>query len=340
MRPITITQRLRPFSHRPGVRCIIPGTNLSLQAFPLRIVLFDSCGTEADALVIEGTGPVNGFTLMQDLEKGSVIILGHASEGYYRISFAQDISGELTYRVEKSPSDSFIRQEQQLLVHSTPTFPRYPPERLSLGSHKKLDWDLVTRRYDLCEIIPCWLRLATMTPSEQDTSFLLLQHCSDLIANKDREALEVAFSSLALRLFDDILLPQKRDDRHQGLFSETLDDPYSALSATATLIRSLFLTVEDNTIAILPALPVAFHCGRYINIPCGEFGTIDIEWSKKLIRRMTFSSTCYGELIFTFQRSLRSFRLRTNMQPATSITCNTPITVASGTLYHFDNFRK
>jgi hypothetical protein len=64
---LTIAEKFCPFSHTPGSSCLIPGTWWSVQAFPTRL-----CFSHRDQRIeisLELTGPVELFTLEQDLEK-------------------------------------------------------------------------------------------------------------------------------------------------------------------------------------------------------------------------------------------------------------------------------
>ena len=61
---IAIAERLKPFSHTPGVACLIPGTCWKVEAFPTLLRI----GEKYD-LPLPITGPVADFTLELDLEK-------------------------------------------------------------------------------------------------------------------------------------------------------------------------------------------------------------------------------------------------------------------------------
>ncbi len=137
---ITIAQKLAPFSHTPGAQCLIPGTTCLVEAFPTLIRFHDF------EYKIAVQGPVTGFTLLQDLEKNCVFIFGKGKEKFYRFRLrASDGGFELL--CEKSKKKEFFAAPIDFYL---------PPiwERLSLGSHKKQDWDLVARRLDLKEILP------------------------------------------------------------------------------------------------------------------------------------------------------------------------------------------
>lgn len=114
---IKIAQKFRPFSHTPGSICLIPGTDRVVEAFPTLIRI------DGKEIPLSITGPVDGFTLEQDLERDLVRVFGKAKEGHFCHTF-----------VSENKKTDF--------------------ERLSFGIHKQLDWDLVGRRRDLLEVLP------------------------------------------------------------------------------------------------------------------------------------------------------------------------------------------
>ena len=71
---IEISQRLRPFTHRPGMASILPGTGERVVVYP----------TMVGGQYLPISGPVKGFTHQLDLEKGCLSVYGHAKEGFFR----------------------------------------------------------------------------------------------------------------------------------------------------------------------------------------------------------------------------------------------------------------
>ena len=70
---ITIAERLRPFSHTAGSRCIIPGTDAILIGAPHRLQI-------GDWEIPLGNDPfVSDFTLQQDLERNCVWVFGNST---------------------------------------------------------------------------------------------------------------------------------------------------------------------------------------------------------------------------------------------------------------------
>ncbi len=224
---IKIAERLRPYSHTPGVRLME-----DIQVFPTRLVC---SGKET---LFDVKGPVKNFMVELNLERGEIKI----------------ISGKFR--------------------HSIP-FVMHCKERLSLGNSKAQDWDLVKRRQDLTEILPIWLRLASLQPETpyKPTAGTLIETC----AHCDKTEVVPAFLNLFNAGFRGILSPRLFDDDYQGLAPIAAD--LSFFKESGRLIRALFLQETDDTISLLPKLPPEFHSGRFLT------ETIDIEWTKKLLRR-------------------------------------------------------
>ena len=156
---IKIADRFRPFSHKAGQICMVPCSTWAVEAYPTEIRMFRN--EESVSLQLELTGPVDGFTLEQDLEKNVVRVFGRAKEGYFHFEIAHK-GKVLLISLKRGKSIPYqfagkkgvLEREQFLEILTDEAFIQYYTERLSLGMNKKLDWDLVTRRNDLKEILP------------------------------------------------------------------------------------------------------------------------------------------------------------------------------------------
>jgi hypothetical protein len=117
--------------------------------------------------------------------------------------------------------------------------------------------------------------------------------------------------------------------------------PLIILKKGMELMRSLFIKTSDTQIHLLPNLPPEFHCGRFLNVSCGPLGTIDMEWSKKHLRRFIFRSEYTGVCEFLFQTGTKQFRLKSSKKDKGQIIpCGTPLKIEDGAYYFFDNFQK
>lgn len=127
---IKIHDRFRPFSHRPGTSCLVPGTKLVVTAYPTLIEI-SSDGKKISSTTIEGT--YDSFLIGQDLEQGFVIV----------------ISNQKKHFIDKEGKISSVKPAA-----------RSNQERLSLGMNKAQNWDAIRERADLREILPLWHKLS------------------------------------------------------------------------------------------------------------------------------------------------------------------------------------
>lgn len=321
---ISIASRLKPFSHHPGARCLIPGTDYVVEAFPALVRIREFTGAIVKEVTLDVKGPLNQFTLMQDLERGCVTLFSEI------------------YNFHILPSLEIVFQK------NPPLPPLKVRERLSLGSHKKQEWEGIKRRCDFREIFPLWFRLGAclnLPPYQGDHQgvFSLLKGVRESIATHQPEMILPRFKNLFLAGFSQMLLPRSLDEDHQGILDlpPSKDSPLYLLTEGSALIRSLFLLSADNEISILPNLPPQFSEGRMLHLACSPYGTVDLEWSKKMIRRVHFHALQDGEVRFHFHPSLRSFRLRQERdERGISMTCGNLLEIKSGSHYLLDQFQK
>lgn len=284
---IKIAQRLKPFSHIPGTHCILPGTSVRMQVFPTRIIyedLSEAAPQKVKEVEFERTGPVRDFTIQQDLEKGRILVWGHAQEGYFQ------------FIEEGKHKDSL--------------------ERLSFGSHKAQDIALIQRRRDFKEIFPIWFQLGQMVPPLSPKPFsgtlALLEDCQKALTSHHPETILEPFEKLYLAGFEGLFSPRLYDEQHQGLGVKLPNvasaSPLWLLQKGYELIRSLFIHFSAETLSLLPALPSQLHAGRMLNIQLEGVGTLDLEWSKKEMRRAVIHCTQEAELSVKLKHQ-KSFRL-------------------------------
>lgn len=332
---IQIAERLKPYSHVPGTFCVLPGSHLRLQIFPALLRVHELVGT-IPVLFAEInlgiSGPVKDFTVSQDLEHGFVQVWGHASNGYFRFNLNASSEGKFFITIEKAPKEGLvlnslkIRQGDSIVISRNCLEQKeaqgyIPPvtDRLSMGFHKAQDWSLMQSRLAMEEIMPIWLRLGQLIPpipnAPHEGTALLMDHCREAIESRNILDIVSEFQNLFLAGFEGMLSPRLTDDLHQGF---DLPEPASGsklstlvlLTEGSSLIRSLFIKAESMRLHILPALPPEFHCGRMLGVQYDGIGAVDLEWSKKTIRRLIFHSHKEGEIAFDFQQGIKSFRLR------------------------------
>jgi hypothetical protein len=346
---IKIAQRFYPFSHVPGTECLLPGSPVLLRVFPARLEVYNA-SSWPEKFIGSVSFPVGGvverFTVQQDLEHSCVKVWGHCPEGYFCYRVVANVPGP-TLIYEKQP-ESWKKENFEFDLD-------YPQElhdkgkRLSLGNHKKQDWELISRRCDLTEILPIWLRLSDSIPIVED--FIeegvcsLFSQAEDIIAKKNVLDVVSIFKKLFLSGFHGIMVPRLDDDQYQGIVNsgevETETSPLQVLSRGAELIEKLFIQLNGNVINILPVLASEFHCGRFTGILCGDQGSLDMEWSKKLIKKVIFHAAKESVLKLRFQKGVKTFRLRESIKDkGVRVSCGSDIEISTGKTYFLDNFQK
>lgn len=358
---ITIAERLRPFSHTPGTYCLLPGTPYQLRIYPTRveIVSISSCDAVPPFVIdLQLQGPAADFTIQQDLEKCCVLVWGHYQEGFVRYRIFSKDSG-VFFEIERCPDGGLIlfspdkhlmtqKQSFQLPVSAFDAGTVFPT-RLSLGSHKAQDGDLIRRRGQLEEIFPLWFRLGMLFGQEEAKTapeHPLLERCAESVLNRDILKIYAAFKTLFLAGFRGLLCPRLEDDEFQGLYpkntteTSAIASPLILLSQGAAWIRQIFLQVQQDTLIFLPALPPEFHAGRMTDLVT-PFGEVDLEWSKKSLRRAVLRCKKTLSLSVLFSKELKAFRLHTNADSRGKIVpIGQPLDIVAGELYFLDNFTR
>lgn len=365
---ISIAERLRPFCHVPGTSTILPGWGYQVQVYPclIRIAhLKHNKPSPLAELKLNLKGPIQQFTLFNDLEKGRITVSGRTLEGWmrYHLISARQEEG-LRLFVEKAPANGFPieNNERQQLLHdkewidvlkqSSYFEPYQVPtsDRLSLGNHRAQDWELIRRRFNLTEILPLVHRLGQLipsfeAPSSQDGTLSLLENCKQSFIDRRPEKGEEAWHCFLMGCFNSLLVPQLEDANYQGFVdvkSFVLQDisPLVLLSEGARLLRELFVQQEKDQIAILPYLLPSLHCGRLLNVSLEDGGWLSLEWTKKSIRRLILYAGSDSEYRIKFRSDVKSYRLRQHdKEKGERVNCYNPLLLKKNCYYLFDNFQ-
>jgi hypothetical protein len=338
---IAIAERLRPFTHVPGTSFVLPGSSFNVEIFPACIRFNDA------EIALDIEGPVDGFTALQDLENGTIRVFGESQKGYFRYALEAIHEGkEIAISVEKPPANGIVfagadKTEPKIIFSDKAKSHSYASlERLSLGSHKKQDWELIMRRLSFTEIFPIWHRLGQMVP-ELSSNDRLFANCKEAIAANAPEKILSEFKKVFLAGFTGVLTPRLIDTDHHGINIPKIDFDQTLLTEGKKLIRSLFVQEREKGIHILPALPPEFHCGRLVDAHCGKQGMLSLEWTKKSIRLMTFHALENQTITFWFADHERKCRLRSsNKDRGVDYIPGSPIEIAAGQDYWFDNFER
>ncbi len=325
---ITIAHRMRPFSHKMGNVFLLPNSHFKVEVFPTLLRFTDlENRIKPIELRLFIRGPIQSFTAELNLETGSICVFGRTLDGYIRYSLFYKAS-ELLLLCEKAPSVLQLQYGatlSQLQPKQTLAIPvsfclketQGLQERLHLGIHKAQDWELMQRRFNLQELFPFWLALAQWVPSityedNDQGMFSLIRKCQIAIEKKEKLQIISCFKNVFLAAFEGVFVPRLFDSDYQGI----IDVEENTLPATmlllqsAKLLRRLFFVEEENLFSILPCVPPELHCGRIIQLQTTKLDRIDIEWSKKKLRRMFIQTSNTRPLICQLPKEISSCRLR------------------------------
>lgn len=270
---IEIAAKLKPFCHLPGITCVIPLTTLQVQLFPTLLRFTDLQTGKTWDEELHWKGPVEGFTVELDLEKGSVEVFGKTAAGFRKKTIQENKPKHL--------------------------------ERLSLGKHTKLDWQLVCRRMDMEEMAPVLFQLGQLVPESTATSPIL-----KFLDFSDKTEVVKQLTAFFKTGFHGMMAPRLTDDDLQGIVEDgkTSGSPLALLRRGYEAVRSLFFTEYDG-FSFLPNLPPQFHAGRLLNLRTTQGDLISMEWSKKQLKKVVIKPGKTREGHLTLQKFLTTFRI-------------------------------
>lgn len=319
---ISIAERLRPFSHVPGTKFLLPKTSLCVQIFPTRLYFNDLKNTKRTfTITLDLKGPITNFTAELDLEKGWIRVFGMTQEGFMRFYLQADESG-VWLKMEKTPREKVrgswllgeefcLAKEERVLLDAQVGLAVSLVPRLSLGMHKLQDFDQVRKRRDLKEIFPHVLQLASFVPTvSTHCHHPLLMACWQAIENEEKEKLSTLFEHIFCACFEGVLTPRWIDSDHQGIIEELPQDgcPLHLLAQIAACMRALFFQESAEEIALLPSLPPQFHAGRLINLQTAKGPILDLEWSKKRLKKVIITPNGAHQITLKVPKGIHSLR--------------------------------
>jgi hypothetical protein len=335
---IQIAERFHPFFHRPGAQIFLPLSTWVVTLYPARIQL-ESLSQESRKLTLDFSlqGPVRQFTGECDLERGLIRVFGRVSKGYFRYVIKRVEEGialtfekipgasfECTYREEKT---TYSLKEKESILFSLPKeagSASVPQARLSLGNHKKQDWDMVLRRFDLQELLPVAMRLGEMIPftsrnQESAGTLALLKSFAEATTSCRRLEAQEACEQWLRHSFADFLIPSLDDPYFQGVIPPCGNDlprglALRHLTEGARLIRSLFFREAEESWVTLPCLFPLFSAGRLIDVCTSHREQISMEWSKHQLKKMIVHTLQPKVQKLVLPKEIRSFRVRASLK--------------------------
>jgi|JI9StandDraft_1071089.scaffolds.fasta_scaffold35557_2 hypothetical protein len=325
--------RFTPFTHRPGLPMLLPGTSYLVEAFPTLLKI--STNDKSYHISFSLTGPIEGFTTLQNQEKDRIEIFGTAKEGFF-LFYLQETNGSLRLilrrgvevkgQIDGSPFS--LTHKDSLEIARGLSLALKKQERLSFGCHKKLDFSKVENRFELQELLPLLFFLGQKYPFTKEV--LPLKEEGEF-----KEVLQVYFNHL--------LVPEVEDKKFLGLTRKPLPKNTSKeeiLSSIASSIRALFFKEAEEEIYLLPELWSSLPSGRFIGLET-SWGEFAIDWTKHKLRRLHFTATKDGLLRIHWPKEILSYRLKRHLKEKGVIKeSGEKLLVKAGTTYLLDRFEK
>jgi hypothetical protein len=129
------------------------------------------------------------------------------------------------------------------------------------------------------------------------------------------------------------------DHHYQGYALQPVEhDPFRLLTEGSRLIRKLFIQSEGDQVALLPVLPPQFHSGRLLQAKVKN-GTLDIEWTKKSLRRVFIHAAKEGTIDLQIPSQVKRYRVRQKLhEKGEIVTKGSSLDIQPGVTYLLDHF--
>lgn len=345
---IQIKEDLKYSAKKKGAFC--QHGPLCLEIHPCRLLIKDLRSSKTYTLNFFPKTAFSEFSFFHDLQRLKTEVFAKNRQGLFHYSLCE--KGLCMHKLPpielESPFYQGPLEKKQIipLPEELCLAAKKEPERLFLGSHKLAKLTSLQEKKDLKQILPFWLYLAQEIVPEKNALvsggvFALLEELKKQLKAKEHDNLGDSLQELFLASFQDLFVPRLLDNEWQGFSLPALqgqEKPLQWIVESAKVLRALFF--QEEGLEILPHLPKQLHCGRFIGLQSPELLTLDIEWTKKKIRRLFFVPKNDCELCFSFQRDLRSFRLRSLDFEKKRIKCGETLACQKGKGYFLDNFEK
>ncbi|NGX48719.1 MAG: hypothetical protein K940chlam5_00309 [Candidatus Anoxychlamydiales bacterium] len=352
---IKIKQKFNIISHSIGTKFLIVNSKYFVQIFPGLLHFKDLDSSKNFKIFLDFVGPVKNFTISQNLLNGDIKVSFHAKDGFlsYKIfnpekatciHFERLPQDEISIKLDKTKK---IKPKETLILPIAISYLKKPEEFLFLGIHKKQDLDFIHKRENLLELLP-FLFLYSQFFKDIQTKKCLRENClvrelGRKIQNREREEIEDQFIKVYKAHFTDSFIPRVNDEDFQNiipLVEEKDAKPLHILRKLFYIIKSILIDQKLDEIFLLPALLIPFHSGKALNInlPIGSF---DIEWSKKLIKKLIFRPKKDVKLKLHFQSKIKGYRLKTSIKQKGKFFKNRDLlSFEKNKSYYFDKFQK
>lgn len=349
---IEIRHKLKPFSTLAGIEVPFPQVERVFQIYPTKVLIEKNEKVELE-LDWKFESRVTQITTFFDLVHQRIEVQLKLESGVVHYDLLLNDKGLcvcLKRNTTKSASlkvgnKPFKKIKPSSVEHLLPTkhVALDSLEVLSFGSHKKQELEPLLRREDPKEILPLLFALGQMCPASDTKSIGHLKRVKDakvaLKKNQHDQVLSIikplfasAFSGLFVPHLDDVFYWEGGQAVDKGL------SPFSLLKALYELIRSFIIESKNGSVSVLAHLPPELFCGRAISFHVHGC-IVDIEWTKKALRRMRIQAKENTSFCLNFQKSIQKCRLKVNNRSAT-FKSGEIITLEKSKTYYFDRFEK
>lgn len=346
---IEIAEKHRLYSRTPGTEFLIPQTSFSVRLFPAKLLFTDLQTKLQKEMDFAFDDRALDMTFFLDLEKQEIISSIEFAKGglRYRLfvveqtlfleplrlpSWDVSITVGKKQKLEKKKKIALFALDHHQFIQTN--------EKISFGVTKKQEIEPMRLRCDLREFLPFLYRVSEICPQEEKGSHPLLEQLEESIANCDKLQAEVDLQEIYLSLFSSGLIPSLFDREHRGSQEKGKGNSFALVQHLREKIRSLFFVEEKSRLVFLPLLPPQLHCGRFIGIETKEGDRIDIEWSKKALKKVKITAGTSRCVQFVLPKEIKRFRLRQGKGRGEQISRDQTLDLIENKTYWFDRFQK
>lgn len=351
---IKIKDKFKIISHDIGSIFLIMNTSYYVKIYPGLLSFKDLDSNKTFNIYLKFQGPVKNFTIVQNLFNGNIEVFFHIKDGY--VSYSILTSEESTYLYfDRITTDKFkieFNEELKISPKENIKLPinvisnSKPKEYLSFGIYKKPDIYFIKKRENLNEIFPFIFLYSQFYLDAQYNCCLrkncLLKEIDKAIQIKEKQNLSETFLNVFKVHFFGSFIPRMNDEEYQNIISNIDKDfsPWCIFIRLYHSIKAMFIEETSNELFLLPCLIPDFNHGRALNLKISK-GSIDLEWSKKLLKKVIFIPSCDCSFKIILQSQIKTFRIRENKNEKGKIFNNfDDIYFQKDKVYFLDKFKK
>jgi hypothetical protein len=352
---IKIKQKFSLISHELGTSFLVLNTSYYVKIFPGLLIFKDLRSKDEFKIFLKFNGPVKNFTILQNLYNGDIEVNFHSKDGYLAYKILTEKNNVYLYFDRISIKDleidfkglKKIFSKEKIKLPIKVISDLKPEEILFFGIHKKQDLELIKRRENLQEILPFIFLCSQFFPDLESVRPLrekcLLKEVENMIQKKQKQNLDEILLAVNKAHFFDAFVPRSNDEDYQNII-EDIDEkkvnPLAMLRKCFHTIKSMFIEYNLNEISILPCLPVIFYHGKALNLKT-LIGSFDIEWSKKLLKKLIFKPIKDVSFKLVLQPQIKNFRMRSlKNEKGKTLKNKDFLSLQKNKIYFFDKFQK